>query len=39
MQKVTVLDDYQGVVARLDAARLLDGLAVDLDILTERVDN
>ena len=39
MQKVTVLDDYQGVVARLDAARLLDGLDVELNVLTQRVDN
>ena len=39
MQKVTVLDDYQGVAARLDAARLLDGLAVELNVLTQRVDN
>ena len=39
MQKVTVLDDYQGVAARLDAARLLDGLDVELNVLTQRVDN
>ncbi len=34
-----MLDDYQGVAARLDAARLLDGLDVELNVLTQRVDN
>lgn len=37
MTKVTVLDDYQGVVAHLDAVRILDGLNVDLEVITEHV--
>lgn len=35
--KVTVLDDYQGVVARLDAAKVLDGSSVSLKVITERI--
>jgi len=38
MKTVTVLDDYQGIVERLDAARLLDGLPVRLQVLSERLD-
>lgn len=34
MIKVTVLDDYQGIVARLDAAKILDGLQVELEVIT-----
>lgn len=37
MNKVTVLDDYQGVVARLEARRILDGLDVELEILQEGI--
>lgn len=37
MIKVTVLDDYQGVVARLDAATILDGLDVDLKVITHHI--
>ena len=37
MTKITVLDDYQGVVAHLDAVRILDGLNVDLEVITEHV--
>ena len=33
--KVVVLDDYQGVVRRLDAVKVLEGLAVELRVLTE----
>lgn len=39
MIKVTVLDDYQGVVARLDAAKILDGLEVDLEVITHHLAN
>lgn len=39
MTKITVLDDYQGVVARLDATRTLDGLGAQLVVLTERIEN
>jgi len=35
--KITVLDDYQGVVSRLDAVRLLDGLPVSLEVRSERI--
>lgn len=35
--KITVLDDYQGVVARLGAVRLLEGLPVSLEIRSERI--
>lgn len=35
--KITVLDDYQGVVSRLAAARVLDGLPVRLEVKTERI--
>jgi D-3-phosphoglycerate dehydrogenase len=35
--KAYVLDDTQGVVARLDAARLLAGSEVDLEVLTQRL--
>lgn len=37
MKKVTVLDDYQGVVARLDAASILDGQEVELKVITHHV--
>jgi D-3-phosphoglycerate dehydrogenase len=37
MLKITVLDDYQGVVSRLAAVRLLDGLPVTLQVRTERL--
>lgn len=39
MNRITVLDDYQGVVARLDAVRVLDGLAVELDVVTRRISD
>ncbi|MER2528859.1 MAG: D-2-hydroxyacid dehydrogenase family protein [Candidatus Competibacter denitrificans] len=35
--KITVLDDYQGVVARLEAVSLLAGLPVELRVLTARI--
>lgn len=37
MKKITVLDDYQGVVARLNACRLLDGLDVELAVRHEAI--
>lgn len=37
MMKVTVLDDFQGVVARLDASRELEGLPVTLEVSTRHV--
>lgn len=37
MKKVTVLDDYQGIVARLDAANILDGQEVELEVITRHV--
>lgn len=37
MVKITVLDDYQGVVSRLAAARLLDGVAVSLQVRTAHI--
>jgi D-3-phosphoglycerate dehydrogenase / 2-oxoglutarate reductase len=36
--KIVVLDDYQGVVRRLDAVNILEGLAVELRVLTERFE-
>jgi D-3-phosphoglycerate dehydrogenase / 2-oxoglutarate reductase len=36
MMRVTVLDDYQGVVPRLAAAKELDDIPVSLQTLTER---
>ena len=35
--KITVLDDYQGVVAGLDAAQTLDGLDVTLEVLNTHI--
>lgn len=35
--RVTVLDDYQGVVPRLEATKELDGISVILHTLTERI--
>lgn len=35
--KVTVLDDYQGIVARLDAVKVLDGSSASLSVITERI--
>lgn len=37
MTKLTVLDDYQGVVARLEACRILDGQDVELLVLNEGI--
>jgi D-3-phosphoglycerate dehydrogenase / 2-oxoglutarate reductase len=37
MMKVTVLDDYQGVVTRLAAMAELEGLPVDVTVLERRV--
>jgi D-3-phosphoglycerate dehydrogenase len=37
MKKLTVLDDYQGVVSRLAASRILDGSAIELAVLTEGI--
>lgn len=37
MVKVTVLDDFQGVVARLNAATILGGLQVDLEVITRHI--
>lgn len=39
MSRITVLDDYQGVVAGLDAIRTLDGLDAQLEVLTEHIDD
>jgi D-3-phosphoglycerate dehydrogenase len=39
MNRITVLDDYQGVVSRLDATRRLDGLDAQLQVLHEPLDN
>lgn len=39
MKQITVLDDYQGVVAGLDAVKLLAGLDVRLNVLTARLEN
>ena len=38
MFKISVLDDYQGVVERLAARRILDGLAVDLQVIGEHIE-
>lgn len=35
MKKLTVLDDYQGVVSRLAARRILDGSGIELVVLSE----
>lgn len=37
MKKITVLDDFQGVVARLDACRIIDPLDVELSVRTEGI--
>jgi len=37
MKKVTVLDDYQGVVSRLEACRILDRQDVELVVLNEGI--
>jgi len=37
MKKVTVLDDYQGVVAHLEARRILDTVDVELTVLSEGI--
>ncbi|MBI2276527.1 MAG: D-2-hydroxyacid dehydrogenase family protein [Dechloromonas sp.] len=37
MKKLTVLDDYQGVVSRLAARRILDGSGIDLEVLNEGI--
>jgi len=37
MKKLTVLDDYQGVVSRLAARRILDGLGIELEILSQGI--
>ncbi len=37
MMKLTVLDDYQGVVAGLDAAEELDGLPIVLEVSTRHI--
>lgn len=37
MLKITVLDDYQRLVSRLAACRLLDGLGVSLAVRTEHI--
>lgn len=39
MNRITVLDDYQGVVSRLDATRLLDRLDAQLQVLHAPLDN
>ena len=39
MIKVTVLDDYQGIVARLDAVNVLEGLDIDLDVMTHHIED
>ena len=36
---MTVLDDYQGVVPRLEALKTLEGIAGSLQTLTERIDD
>lgn len=35
MKKLTVLDDYQGVVGQLAARRILDGSGIELEVLNE----
>lgn len=37
MMKITVLDDYQGIVTRLAAMAVLEGLPVDVTVLERRV--
>lgn len=37
MKKLTVLDDYQGVVSRLAARRILDGSGIELVVLSEGI--
>lgn len=37
MKKLTVLDDYQGVVCRLAAKSILDGSGIELAVLTEGI--
>jgi D-3-phosphoglycerate dehydrogenase len=39
MIRITVLDDYQGVVETLDAVRILDGLDAKLEVLTEHIED
>lgn len=39
MKKLTVLDDYQGVVSRLAASRILEGAEIELTVLTGRIGN
>ncbi|WP_234418970.1 D-2-hydroxyacid dehydrogenase family protein [Parazoarcus communis] len=39
MIRVTVLDDYQGIVSELDAARMLDGVGAELNVLTTHIDD
>ncbi len=37
MKKITVLDDYQGVVARLEACHILASLEIELIVLNEKI--
>lgn len=39
MKKITVLDDFQGLVGQLDACRILDALDIELEVLTVHLDN
>lgn len=39
MKRLTVLDDYQGVVSRLAAVRILDGLDIELEVLSQGVSD
>ncbi|WP_265944630.1 D-2-hydroxyacid dehydrogenase family protein [Dechloromonas sp. A34] len=39
MKKLTVLDDYQGVVSRLAARRILDGSGIELVVLSEGISD
>lgn len=38
MFKISVLDDYQGVVERLAARQILDGLDVDLQVIRQHIE-
>lgn len=39
MFKITVIDDYQGVVDRLDACCILDGLDVGVQVIQRHIDD
>lgn len=37
MTKITVLDDYQGVVGQLAATKILDGIGAELEVITRKI--